>query len=157
MRRRGPSALFCLLTLGGLPTPVPAAGAAPSVQYFPAPIANAPFSAAVRVGDMLYLSGQIGIGADGTLPRDFADQVRQAMGNVGEVLKQAGASFDDVVKCTVMLADMARWEDFNQIYLGYFKHGHLPARSALGTSGLARGAQLEIECWAYRPVAARAR
>lgn len=77
------------------------------------------------------------------------------MGNMGAVLRQAGSSFDDLVKCTVMLADMSHWEAFNQIYVGYFKPGRLPARSALGANGLARGAQVELECWAYQPAAAR--
>jgi 2-iminobutanoate/2-iminopropanoate deaminase len=133
---------------------VSAAPPAP-VQYLPSSTPNAPFSAAVRVGDMLYLSGQIGLAPDGTLPPAFDDQVRQVMGNIGAVLRQAGSSFDEVVNCTVMLADMSHWEAFNKIYVGYFKEGRLPARSALGANGLARGAQVELECWAYHPAGAR--
>jgi enamine deaminase RidA (YjgF/YER057c/UK114 family) len=56
---------------------------------------------------------------------------------------------DDVVKCTVMLADMGKWSRFNAVYAGYFKPGRLPARSVLGAGGLAAGAQVEVECWAY--------
>jgi reactive intermediate/imine deaminase len=102
----------------------------------------------VRVGEIVYLSGQIGIGADGKLPPEFAAQARQTMANVGAVLQQTGLGYDDVFKCTVMLADMSRWEDFNKIYVTYFKPERLPARSALGTNGLARGAQVELECLA---------
>jgi reactive intermediate/imine deaminase len=116
--------------------------------YLKSSVPHAPFSAAVRVGDVLYLSGQIGVAADGTLAPDFNDQTRQTMSNVGEVLQQAGLSFDDVFKCTVMLADMSRWEDFNKVYVTYFKPGRLPARSAIGANGLARGALLELECLA---------
>ena len=121
--------------------------AAPT-QYHKSAIPHAPFSAAVRVGEVVYLSGQIGLSADGKLPEDFSEQVRQTMSNVEGALKQAGLGFDDVFKCTVMLADMSRWEDFNKIYVGYFKPERLPARSALGANGLARGAQVELECLA---------
>jgi len=65
------------------------------------------------------------------------------------VLKANGLSFDDVFKCTAMLSDMANWEAFNKVYVTYFQPGHLPARSAFGASGLALGAQLELECLAY--------
>src|ERR1700722_5926580 len=119
-----------------------------AAQYFPSNIPHAPFSAAVRVGDIVYLSGQIGIDADGRLPPEFTAQAQQTMANVAAGLKQAGLTFDDVFKCTVMLADMSHWEDFNGIYVGYFKAGRLPARSAIGASGLARGAQVELECLA---------
>jgi 2-iminobutanoate/2-iminopropanoate deaminase len=122
--------------------------ALPSPEYYRSNIPHAPFSAAVRVGEVLYVSGQIGISTDGTLAPAFNDQVRQTMSNIGAVLQQAGLGFDDVFKCTVMLADMSRWEDFNKIYVTYFKADRLPARSAIGASGLARGALLEVECLA---------
>jgi reactive intermediate/imine deaminase len=136
--------LSCLQACTGSPDP----GRAGATQYFKSNIPNVPFSAAVRVGDVVYLSGQIGISADGKLPPDFSEQARQTMSNVGDALHQAGLSFDDVFKCTVMMADMSHWEDFNKIYIGYFKPERLPARSAIGANGLARGAQLELECLA---------
>jgi 2-iminobutanoate/2-iminopropanoate deaminase len=143
--------MFCALALACLAAcssqSTPAAGRA--VEYYKSNIPNAPFSAAVRVADVVYLSGQIGIGADGQLPASFAEQAQQTMGSVGKALEQAGLGFDDVFKCTVMLADMSHWEDFNKIYVGYFKPERLPARSAFGTNGLARGAQLELECMAH--------
>ena len=108
-----------------------------------------PFSDAVRVGDMLFLSGQIGNTPDGKLPKGFEAQSRQAMDNIGAILKRAGLTHDDLVKCTVMLDDMADWPAFNAIYAPYFKPGRLPARSAFDTDGLALGALIEVECWAY--------
>jgi len=124
-----------------------AAGAAPP-EYFPAG-PNAPFSTAVRVGDVLYLSGQIGVGPDGKLPATFEGQAKQTMENVGAALKARGLGWGDVFKCTVMITDMKNWPAFNQVYVPYFPKGKLPARSAFGSSGLALGAQLELECLAY--------
>ncbi len=155
MRGRLLTSLFMLtgtvaLLPGGktLAATAPATDRAP-VQYVRAGDAKAPFSAAVRVGNILYLSGQIGVGADGQLPAQFADQVRQTMENISATLKSSGSSLDDVFKCTVMLTDMSRWEEFNRIYITYFKPDRLPARSAIGANGLARGAMLELECTAY--------
>ncbi|MDQ3697002.1 MAG: RidA family protein [Gemmatimonadota bacterium] len=107
-----------------------------------------PFSPAVRVGNMLYLSGQIGAGADGRLVEGgIAAETRQTMENIRDVLQRSGSSLDRVVKCTVMLADMREWDAMNVVYAPYFP-GNKPARSALGASGLALGARVEIECWA---------
>ena len=121
-------------------------------QYFPAPpIAGrpAPFSSAVRVGDILYLSGQIGLGPDGKLPDTFEGQAKQTMENIGTTLKAHGAGWGDVFKCTVFIADMKNWPAFNAVYVPYFPAGKLPARSAVGANGLALGAQLELECLAF--------
>jgi reactive intermediate/imine deaminase len=123
----------------------------PVVEIFPAPAINgqpAPYANAVRVGDMLYLSGQTG-DVDGQLKEGFEAQARQTMENVGAVLKERNLGFDDVVKCTVMLADMTKWSAFNAIYVPYFPKGKVPARSAIGANGLAGGALIELECWAY--------
>jgi len=122
-----------------------------AVQYLRHANSKAPFSPAVRVGEILYLSGQIGAGPDGHLPPKFADQARQAMENVKATLKQAGSSLDAVFKCTVMLTDMSHWQEFNRIYVTYFAPERLPARSAIGANGLALGAMIEIECTAYSP------
>ena len=110
-----------------------------------------PFANAVRVGDMLYLSGQIGNRPDGTLPEGIEAQSRQVMDNIGAVLKSAGLSFGDVVKCTVMIDDIKQWGAFNNVYVTYFPDGKFPARSAFGADGLAMGALIEVECWAYAP------
>lgn len=111
---------------------------------------GAPFSAAVQVGDILYVSGQIGVRPDGTLPEDLEGQGRQTMDNIAAFLKTQGLTMDAVFKCTVFLKDMSRWGDFNKIYVTYFKPERLPARSALGSTGLARDAMLEVECLAYK-------
>ena len=127
------------------------AAAAPP-HYFPAPARQgtpAPFSTAVQVGDVLYMSGQIGVGPDGKLPDTFDGQAKQVMENVGGVLKAQGLGWGDVFKCTVMIADMKNWPAFNAVYVPYFPAGKLPARSAFGANGLALGAQLELECLAY--------
>jgi 2-iminobutanoate/2-iminopropanoate deaminase len=114
---------------------------------------NLPFSEAVRVNDTLYLSGQIGI-APGTVklvPGGIKEESRQAMDNIKTSLEAHGYTMRDLVKCTVMLADISEWSTFNAVYATYFS-GRYPARSAFGASGLAFGARVEIECIA---VAAR--
>jgi len=135
-----------------LATAASAQAPAPAVEYFPAPPVNdrpAPFSSAVRVGDVMYLSGAIGITPDGKLPDTFEGQAKQTMENVGAALKARGLGWGDVFKCTVFIADMKNWPAFNAVYVPYFQPGKLPARSAVGASGLALGAQLELECLAY--------
>jgi reactive intermediate/imine deaminase len=107
-----------------------------------------PFSSAVRVGEVLYLSGQMGFRDDGALVDGLAGQARQALDNVGKVLASAGLGFADVFHCTVMLADMADWPAFNEVYLDYFSEP-LPTRSAFGVNGLALGGLIELECQAY--------
>ena len=110
--------------------------------------AKPPFSPSVRVGDILYMSGQIGQSPAGLDPHGagFDAAVRQAMDSMGRILKDNGLGFQNVVKCTVMLADMADWPRFNAAYVPYFEGLRLPARSAFGTTGLALGAPLEVEC-----------
>lgn len=98
---------------------------------------------------MLYLSGALGVKADGTLPAGIEAQTRQTMDNIGDVLKGQGLGFGDLVKCTVMLDDMGDWPAFNQAYVTYFPDRKFPARSAFGADGLALGALVEVECWAY--------
>ena len=118
------------------------------IQYWPAG-PGSPFSTATRVGDVIYLSGQIGVGPDGKLPEGFEAQAKQTMENVGAGLKRVGLGWGDVFKCTVMIDNMADWPKFNTIYVPYFPAGKLPARSAFGADGLALGALLELECMAH--------
>ena len=108
-----------------------------------------PFSEAVRVGDTVYLSGQLGRGPDGKLPDGIEAQTKQTLENIGATLKKAGLGYADVFHCTAMLADMKLWPAFNTVYVTYFPEGKRPARSAFGTNGLALGALVEIECQAY--------
>ena len=106
-----------------------------------------PFSEAVRHGDTLYLSGQIGI-APGTLkvvPGGMKEEARQTMQNIKTTMEAHGYSMKQIVKCTVMLADMADWPVFNEVYKTFFD-APFPARSAFGANGLALGAKVEVEC-----------
>lgn len=119
--------------------------------HFYAGSPKAPFSRAVRAGRTLYLSGQIGASADGTLPKAFDAQAKQVMDNISATMKDLNVGMDRIAKCTVFIADMKNWPRFNEIYMGYFTPGHMPARSALGASGLAMGAALEVECIAWLP------
>lgn len=111
---------------------------------------NYPFSEAVRYGNILYASGQVG-----NLPETeklveggIVAETNQTMKNIKAVLERYGSSMDNVIKCTCMLADIAEWGQMSQEYVKYFPN-HKPARSAFGTTGLALGARVEIECMAY--------
>jgi enamine deaminase RidA (YjgF/YER057c/UK114 family) len=96
------------------------------------------------------MSGAIGVlpGKRELAPGGIEPETKQVMDNIGEVLKANGLTFDDVFKCTVMLAHMFNWGAFNKIYATYFKPERLPARSAFGANGLALDAEVELECWA---------
>lgn len=113
--------------------------------------ADLPFSEAVQVGDTLYLSGMVGVvpGTMTLVEGGMAAEARQTMDNIRTVLETHGYRMADVVKCTVMLADIGEWGDFNPIYQGYFSPPY-PARSALGANGLALGARVEVECLAVQ-------
>jgi reactive intermediate/imine deaminase len=105
-----------------------------------------PFSPAVRVGHLLFLAGQIGTDTAGrVVPGGIQAEARQALNNIADVLKRSGSSMDQVVKCTVFMADMKEWPAMNEIYATYFRN-HYPARSAFGSTGLALNARMEIEC-----------
>lgn len=127
------------------------ASAAPPI-FYPS-VGELPFSEAVQVGDMLYLSGQIGVapGDNKLAEGGIEGQTRQTMENIKATLNRQGLGFKDVVKCTVMLANMADWPAFNRVYTSYFPDKKYPARSAFGSSGLAYGGAIELECWAYNP------
>jgi reactive intermediate/imine deaminase len=116
-----------------------------------------PFSEIVQVGDMLYLSGQMGT-VPGTLrlaEGGLVAEAEQALRNIQAALQAHGYSLAHVVKCTVMLADMADWPAFNEVYTRFFTQPY-PARSAFGASGLAMGGRVEIEALAcvHAPAAA---
>ncbi|WP_323758171.1 RidA family protein [Roseivirga sp.] len=111
-----------------------------------------PFSDAVIVNDIIYLSGQIG-NLPGSLelaPGGLQAEAKQAIENMKAVLEANGSSLDNVIKVTVMMADIDEWGEFNKEYIKYFTAENKPARSAFGTSGLALGARLEIECIALK-------
>lgn len=109
--------------------------------------AGLPFSSATRVGNLLFLAGQIG-NTPGT--RQLADtgvagQTRQAFENIKTVLAAAGSSLERVVKCTVFLTNIADYQTMNTVYATYFPKDP-PARSTVAGSGLALAARVEIEC-----------
>lgn len=108
---------------------------------------NLPFSEAVRVGNVLYLSGQIGIipGSMKLVPGGIREEARQTMENIKTSLEANAYTLNDLVKCTVMIAEMSEWGAFNEVYKTFFPMRY-PARSALGANGLALGARVEVEC-----------
>ena len=131
------------------PNPAPS----PELEYLtPYGPPTRPFSPAVRAGNLLFLSGQIGTSADtrgGLVPGGIEAETRQTLLNIKDVLEKVGSSMERVVKCTVMLADIAEWDRMNAVYVTFFPN-QKPARSALGSSGLVLGARVEIECMAVR-------
>jgi 2-iminobutanoate/2-iminopropanoate deaminase len=95
---------------------------------------------------LLFLAGQIGTDSSGkVVAGGIQAEARQALNNISDVLRKTGSSMDNVVKCTVFMADMKEWPAMNEIYATYFRR-HLPARSAFGATGLALNARVEIEC-----------
>lgn len=108
-----------------------------------------PFSEAVRVGHMLYLSGQLGLDAATSklVKGGITAETQKTMENIKATLEKHGSSMAEVVKCTVFLADINEWAAMNAVYVTFFPTNP-PARSALGSSGLALGARTEIECMA---------
>ncbi|WP_394805405.1 RidA family protein [Kordiimonas aestuarii] len=111
--------------------------------------AKLPFSKALRVGNMLYLSGELGAkpGTMSLVPGGIGPETRQTMDNIKATLEAHGSDMDHVVKCLVMMADISEWAAMNEVYRTYFDD-RFPARSAMGANGLALGARVEIECMA---------
>ena len=147
--RRTMHQLWCFLPIIAAPLTSHAI-AEESIEYFNSGKVlpkNLPFSEAVRVGNTVYLSGQIGIlpGTMKLVPGGMVEEAKQTMENIKTSLEANGYSMSDLVKCTVMLADIAEWGAFNQVYKSYFADRY-PARSALGANGLALGARVEVEC-----------
>ena len=114
--------------------------------------ASLPFAEGAAVGGLVFLSGQLG-NVPGTLTLvegGIEAEARQALLNILTVLQGQGLGLDHLLRCTVMLADMAEWPAFNAVYAAFFAGHPLPARSAFGCNGLALGARVEIECTAAR-------
>jgi len=122
----------------------------PIEHIVPEGVARLPvFTPAVRVGDLVFLSGAIGTPASGELrvvDGGVGPETRAAMDNIGRVLAAAGLGYPDLVKCTVFLADIADYPGMNEVYVTFFEGMEPPARSAMAGSGLALGARVEIEC-----------
>jgi len=128
---------------------LPALNAAEYLVSKDAQALNLPFSEAVRVGNMLYLSGQLGLlpGSAELAPGGIEAEAHQVMQNIRTVLERHGSSLEEVVKCTVMMADINEWTEFNTVYVSYFP-GPKPARSAFAASGIGFNGRVEVECWA---------
>jgi 2-iminobutanoate/2-iminopropanoate deaminase len=135
-------------------TPKGAANDAPDVAFLTSDAvlpAGLPFADGVAIGPLVILSGQIGV-RPGTLDLvagGMPAQARQTLANVQAILTAHGLSMRDVVGVQVMLADMAEWPQFNEIYREFFAEPW-PARSAFGANGLALGARVEVEVFAVR-------
>lgn len=110
-----------------------------------APAAIGPYSQAISTGTMLYTSGQLGINpANGELEgNDVTAQAEQVMKNLGAVLEEAGTSFDNIVKTTCFLADMADFAAFNAVYSKYITSA--PARSCVAVKTIPKNALVEVE------------
>ncbi len=116
-----------------------------------APAAIGPYSQAVEAGDTLYISGQLPIvPATGTFPSDdIREQTKASLDNIGAILKEAGMSFANVVKTTVLLDDMGDFAAMNEVYATYFEKP-FPARAAFEVAKLPKNAKVEIEAVAVR-------
>ena len=110
-----------------------------------APQALGPYSAGIKAGNLVFLSGQLGIDpATGKLAEGVEAQAEQAFRNIGALLEAAGATFDDVVKVTVLLADIADFKRVNEVYARHFDEPY-PARSAFQAGAIPAGGLVEIE------------
>ena len=145
--------LLVLPMLGCASKAPPATTVAP--RYYTAPdsaMRALPFSEAVQVGSLLFLSGQVGVlpGTRTVAPGGITAESKQSIENIRAILARHGASLKDVVKCSIFLADITEWAAFNEVYRQYFSAPY-PARSAFGANGLALGARVEVECVAVVP------
>lgn len=123
-----------------------ARSASAQVEFRPRPNAPGPFSEAVRVGNLLFLSGVLGTDSTNTLvPGGIKAETKQALENIKAALQRNGLGMDRAVKCTAFLADIAEWPAMNEVYATYFPTSK-PARSALGGVQLVMQARLELEC-----------
>ncbi len=137
--------MFAALTV-----PAPASDTSPGVTFYPhvdESMADLPFSEAVRAGNLLFLSGQVGVepGTGELVEGGIRPEARRTMENIRSTLERHGHQMDDVVKCTVMLADIDEWPAFNEVYRSFFEEPY-PARSAFAASGLALDARVEVDC-----------
>ena len=110
-----------------------------------APAAIGPYSAGIKIGNMIFTSGQIPINPiDGSMPSDIKEQTRQAINNIKGILSEEGYTLNDVVKTTVFIMDMNDFAAINEVYAEMFGD-HKPARSCVQVAKLPKGANIEIE------------
>src|SRR5687768_11333477 len=122
----------------------PATGPATGIEFLGS---RGALSQAVRVGNLLYMSGQLGTDS----ARGITPETRLVMEKIKATVERYGSSMDRVVKCTVFLVDMSEWGAMNAVYTTYFPADKRPARSAVGTNGLVNNGRVEIECIAVMP------
>jgi reactive intermediate/imine deaminase len=103
-----------------------------------------PFSGAVQVGNTLYLSGAIGLDADGQVPSTAEEEARNVLNRVRGRLESAGMSMDDLVSVQVFCSDVGNYDAFNRVYRTFFT-GEFPARAFLGSGTLLFGARFEVQ------------
>lgn len=114
-----------------------------------APKAIGPYSQGIAVNGIVFTSGQIPVTLNGDIPEGIEAQAKQALRNLGSVLKSAGADYGDVVKTTVFIKDMNDFAKFNEIYASFFNEPY-PARSCVEVSKLPKDVLIEIEAVAVR-------
>lgn len=115
-----------------------------------APAAIGPYSQALDLGDLVFVSGQIPVDpATGAMPEDVQDQARQSLANLKAILAEAGLTMANVVKTVIFLADINDFAAVNQVYAQAFAEPY-PARSCVQVAAIPKGAKLEIECIAKR-------
>lgn len=139
MKIRAPRALAVLLALALLAAAFPASAETES-----------PYSPARWAGELLFLSGQIGTEDGELVEGGIQAETRRVLEKIEALLAEHDATMSQVVKCTAMLDDIDEWAAMNEVYVEFFDAPR-PARSALGASGLALGAKVEIECIAHVP------
>ncbi len=115
-----------------------------------APKPVGPYSQAILVNGWIFIAGQIPLDPDSgrMVEGDFESQVRRVLDNIKSIVESAGGSMDDLVRVTVYLRDLSRFDEFNRIYKEYFKEAY-PARVVVGVSGLPKGAEIEVDAIGY--------
>lgn len=147
--RIGTIARAVLVIAGALSLPACASRGADNRQIIAPGNAEtlATYSPAIRAGDLVFFSGQIGLRPNGQgLAGNVRDETRQALDNLRNLMDAADVDVRDLVKCTVFLADIRDYAQMNEVYADFFESGPAPARSAVGVAGLPAGARVEIEC-----------
>ena len=116
-----------------------------SITTEKAPAAVGPYSQAVVAGNLVFVSGQIPVDpATGNVPEDIVDQARQALTNLGEVLRASGSGLDKAVRVTVFITDISAFGKVNEVYAEFFKEPY-PSRSCVEVSKLPKGVKIEID------------
>jgi reactive intermediate/imine deaminase len=137
------------LAAGALLLAMPLSGQArKEIVSLPGASPNPILSAVVKVGDMLYLSGQLGTApGQGLVPGGIGPETTQTLQKIKEIVEAAGSSMERVVRCTVFLADIADYRGMNDVYRTFFPTDP-PARSTVAVAALVLNARVEIECMA---------